>query len=260
MFEHDGENVSQIHILGAVGGGRIMDMPKGFRPIESIKRIDTLWSWFERFGLVWTTLIALGGGGLITFVVAWFQALPKWVVLSLVFLVSSLLVLGVFVGVVWTVSLVQKKIRAMISENPLTERILALEQSMGPRHLTDEQKSHLLQEISQERGEIRVTALNPDDDAGLYAEEFAALLREAGWTVWGVDRPYTSHPCLTGMKIGITLLANHPAPGNLGACPHAQRFADALASVGIKFHYFISYELHQGSCELIIGHRGETAY
>jgi len=235
-------------------------MGKTLAPLERIEQLDTLWSWFERFGLVKTMIITVGGGGLITLVVAWFQTLPRWIILSLVFLVSSMLVLGIFIGIVWMVSWAQKTIKAMVSDNPLTERILALEQSLGPRSLTDEQKSQILKEISQEPGLIRVTAVNRDDDAGRYAEEFADLLREAKWTVWGVDRPYSSRTSLTGMNIGMTLLATHPEPGILTACQSTQRFADALAAAGIKFHYIISYELHQGSCELIIGHRGETAY
>jgi len=40
-------------------------MRKDFRPVESIEKFDTLWSWFERFGLAKTIIIAFGMGGVL---------------------------------------------------------------------------------------------------------------------------------------------------------------------------------------------------
>lgn len=233
-------------------------MGKTIKPLERIEQADTLWTWFERFGLVKTAFITLGGGGVITFVVAWIQHLPRWIILCLVFVVSALLVLSFFVGAVWMISSIQKKIMSVVSENPLSERVTALERSLGPRHISDAQRQMLLGVLSQERGEIKISAVNPDDDAAQYAEEFASLLRDAEWTVWGVDRPYDSRPDTFNTKIGVTLLAT--TTEGITPYPPAQRLADALSAASIAIHYFVSYELHKGSCELIIGHRGTAAY
>lgn len=97
--------------------------------------------------------------------------------------------------------------------------------------------------------------MHNDEDAAQYAEQFASLFRDAGWNVWGVDRPYTLP--FGGNNIGLTLLATQKA---VVAYQGAQNFAEALNAVNITCHYYVTYELVPESCELIVGHRGEATY
>jgi hypothetical protein len=73
------------------------------------------------------------------------------------------------------------------AEEPLSKRVEALENAIGPRHLSDEQRAVLLKNLSGALGKIRISAIHPDSDAETYATEFASVFKECGWDVWGPD-------------------------------------------------------------------------
>lgn len=233
-------------------------MAKTIRPMERIEQADKLWSWFERLGLVKTMLGGAVGGGVFTYIVSRFQHFPRWLILGLVFVVSSFLVVLVFAGVIWIISFVRKQIRELVSDSPLRKRVIALEQSIGPRRISEVQRKYLVGELSKQPGNIKISAINPDEDAAQYAEQFAELFRESGWNVWGVERPYTSS--FGSNDIGLTLQTTPVEGAGLTPYRPAQNFADALDAVNISIHYYTSFELVRDSCELIVGHRGQTAY
>ncbi|MGB8480514.1 MAG: hypothetical protein WCE63_17045 [Acidobacteriaceae bacterium] len=230
-------------------------MAKTVRPMERIEELDKLWTWFERFGLLKTVLTGAIAGGVFTYLVSRFQHFPRWLILSLVFLVSSLALVALVAGIVWLLSLIQRKMKESVSDNPLRRRVIALEQSVGSREISEAQRKHLIAELSKHPGRIRISAVNPDDDAAQYAEQFASLLREAGWNVWGVDRPYTKS--LWNGNIGLILSTTENL---IAPYPPAQALAEAMEAANIPSHYFITFELVKDSCELFVGHRGQEVY
>jgi hypothetical protein len=233
---------------------RIPGMAK-VRPLEGIEQVEKIWSWIERFGVVKTMLIATAGGTAFTFAVSWFQHFPRWLILSLVFVVSSLLTLVVAAGVLWLIAFIKHKVKEIVSESPYRKRVIALEQIIGPRQISEVQRQHLLNELSKVTGSVKITAVNGDEDAGQYADQFATLFGEAGWRVWGVERPYDSR--LGSYGIGMTLLSKN---FGIASYPPALHFAEALGRAGFVFNNIVSWELVSDSCELIIGHRGEATF
>jgi hypothetical protein len=233
-------------------------LPIKFEPLEKIEQLDTLWSWFDRFGLVKTMVIAAAGGGVFTFAVSWLQQLPRWMILSLVFVTSSLTILLLFAIAVWAYTKIEERIRKIVSEEPLAKRVKALETTIGPRHLSEDERGTLLKALSKAPGKIRISAISPDDDAEVYAKEIADLLKECEWNVWGPDFPYETRYRVADMTIGLVLLAPNDEP----VVPYegAQRLAQALAEARIPCRYYTSFELHKGSCKLIVGHRGTPSY
>lgn len=233
-------------------------MAEKFKPLESIEKLDTIWSWIERFGVVKTMLIALSGAGALTIVVSRLQQFPRWIILALVFVTAAVALLLLLAFALWVQNKIKEAIKKAVSDNPLKERVTALENTLGPRHLDDDAQTKLLKALSGKPGKIRITAISPDDDAASYAQELADLLKKCGWDVWGPDCPYETRYRILGMTIGLVLMAPHDEP----VVPYegAQRLADALRDADIECRYYSSFELHKGSCELIVGHRGTPSY
>lgn len=234
-------------------------MSKEPRSIKRIEQLESLWSWAERAGWLKTVFVTFGVGGLLTGLAAWFQTLPRWIVLTLVFIVASGAVFVVISLVNRIVLLVERKIRDAISDSPLKKRVDALEFQLGSRTLLPDKVETILAAISQTSGRIRLVAVASDSDALMYAKEFHDLLIKAGWEVWGVDEMYDSEMELNGKDIGITLLAPSQEH-SMRAYPAAQSLADAIDAVGVTFHYYISLQLNRECCELRIGHRGKPLH
>lgn len=224
-----------------------------FDPIEKIDRVETLWSWFERFGVIKAIVIAAVGGSAFTFALSWLQHLPRWIFPVLIFVASSLTVFLLFMLTVWVYMKAEEKIKKIVSEEPLSKRVTALENAIGPRHLSIDERKILLETLSKEPGKIRISVICPDDDGESYSKEISELLEECGWDVWGPDPLSESNYRMIRMTIGLNLFA---AIDSIDVYQGAQRLANALAEANILCGYYRSFELHEGSCELIVGHRG----
>lgn len=225
------------------------------RPIERLEQLDSLWSWIERFGVIKALLATIFGAATTTWLVSLFQSFPRWIFLSFVFIVAALVILAGIAFCLWLVDRIKKQIKSWM-DKPLQTRIIALEQSLGPRRLTQEQRTTLQEKLAKTPGRIRIGCIDRDDDAKRLAEDFVEVLKEARWDIWGIDEIYESRDIfrLYG-DIGLFLYVNSPP---IETYKPAQSLADTLGTFGIKVHYYISYEIHHDCCELIVGHRGDT--
>ena len=222
-----------------------------FRAYERLERIETFWSFYERFGVMKAMLVSLGFGGAIAVVTAWLQTLPRWLIDGLVWIVASGLV---FVTLSLSLMLWEKAKRGIRErytegrEKHLIQRIEAPESQVGPRRLLGESRERLLHEVSKQPGKIRIVYAHLDTDAETYAEDFRNLFEEAKWSVWGPEYTYITR--MDGWEIGLTLYASD------GPNPATQSLAEALEKAQIECHYYWGFGLPSGCCELKIGHRG----
>jgi|GEM_PF-6429997 len=227
-------------------------MKKKAQPFERIDQLEKLWSWAERLGWIKAVSLTLLSGGMLTAIVSYAQQVPRWVILTMVFVMSSVVVFLVISVTVRGYARVKKAIVEAMTTDPLIKRVEALENQLGPRNLKPRERAALIRALSHgEKGKISINVIEGDTDARNYADAFASVLEEAGWEVWGVDAIYPSATIYH--EVGITFLA---ATNMLQVPPSAQTLADAMGDLEIEFKYYNDYQLHRGSCKLIIGHRG----
>jgi len=196
--------------------------------------------------------IALGGAS--AAVVSWFATLPRIVIDLLVWVVASGLVF-IFLSLVFMwYGKAQRRIKELVADNPLKKRVDALEKKLGPRTISPEEKEKLVQHISGMPGRIRIWAVYDDQDAISYANEFAELLTQNGWEVWGVDLISEYNMERNGTQIGLTLYAPYAGRG-FHAHANVQGLADGLRLIGLN-NFYAAMLMHEGACELYVGHRG----
>ena len=235
-------------------------MPREPSPYRRVEQIDSLWSWAERLGWVKSVLITFGAGGLLTAAVAWLQKLPRWVVLGMVFVVASITVFLLISLVARLIAYIQKRIKDEISQNPLRKRVDALENQLGPRRISDDEKCKLLQLLAGVVGRVRIIAVYPDEDSSGYANDFVELFKSMGWDVWGTEKADETDTVWSKYPIGVTVEAPSAREHSLDVYEPAQRFANAIAEVGLKFHFYSSWTLPSNCFEIRIGYRGQSKY
>jgi uncharacterized membrane protein len=229
-------------------------MAKKIQPLKRLEQAQSLYEWADRIGWMKAISITILGSSAITTAVAFFQKLPKWVILVLVFIVAALLIFFGIALAFHVVGRIQTKIKDVISESPLKKRVEALEHQLGARRISAEQKAKILEKIAGKKWRVRILAIANDQDAADYAKDFVDVFKEAGWEVWGVDQMHISYSY--DMKaIGLTLLAPYLEKG-FGVANEVQAFADVVDDVGIKLKYYGDWDLNRECCELSIGHRG----
>src|ERR1019366_7390394 len=142
--------------------------------------------------------------------------------------------------------------------SPLQERVKALEDTIGPRHISKEERETMWAALGGGPGKIRIASVSPDDEAAAYANEIAEFLQARGWDEWGPDFPADLSFRTETPTIGLIL--NAPWDQPVVAYEGAQRLASALAEAKIFFRYYVSFNIHKGSCELVVGYRGTPPY
>jgi hypothetical protein len=108
--------------------------------------------------------------------------------------------------------------------------LASLKEELAPRHLTDEQKSRLLQTLSNYKDEqIEIRCIFGDHESKEYGEEFVSIFRSAGWNTGGslYQTGFAKDP--HGVQIAVN--ANEAAGGRLPSATMVLR--QELLNLGI---------------------------
>ena len=91
--------------------------------------------------------------------------------------------------------------------------LLELQERFKPRHLTAEQRTHLVALLTkQPKGTIGISSVGSNEEAFVLAQELYSALQEAGWKVEGINMVLLGGPQTTGLFLRVDALDSPLAP------------------------------------------------
>ena len=128
------------------------------------------------------------------------------------------------------------------------QKAAEVEARQMPRRLTTDQRTKLLSLLSSEKG-MAVTITSPlgDLEARTFAEDLLSVLKEAGWSVDGLNQAL-----YTESQIGLRIFVKDPS----NSPPGAVLLADSLHKAGLQFTVFrVADDFPPLELGLVVGHK-----